>query len=187
MIDLRTPTNLFETKPAPVEPVLQQEIEQFYYWEAKLLNDRRFEEWFALLAPEIHYFMPLRRTHITKDADLEYSRIGEYAHFDDNAEMMKGRLRKLMSDVSWSENPASRTRHLISNVIVVPGLDPDEYHVSNAFIVYRNRLERQLDIFGGERKDTLRRTDSEAGFEIVERTILLDQSTILSNNLSFFF
>jgi hypothetical protein len=33
----------------------------------------------------------------------------------------------------------------------------------------------------------LRRTDSEAGFAIVKRTVLLDQSTVLSNNLSFFF
>ena len=186
-IDIQSPAAAFQTKPKPVDLHLQHEIEQFYYWEAKLLNDRRFPEWFDLLADDIRYFMPIRTTHIMRDADREYSGIGEYAHFDDNAEMMRGRLRKITSDVSWSENPASRTRHLISNVMIIDGDHAGEYHVSNVFIVYRNRLERQQDLFAGERQDVLRRNDSGAGFEIAERTILIDQSTILSNNLSFFF
>lgn len=187
MIDAESPTTAFRTKPALVDLGLQHEIEQFYYWEAKLLNDRRFQEWFDLLAEDIHYFMPIRTTRIMREAEQEYSGAHEYAHFDDNAQMMQGRLRKITSDVSWSENPASRTRHAISNVMIVDGENPDEYRVSNVFIVYRNRLERQLDIFAGERKDILRRTGGEAGFEIAKRTILIDQSTILANNLSFFF
>ncbi|WP_396922427.1 aromatic-ring-hydroxylating dioxygenase subunit beta [Mycolicibacterium sp.] len=186
-IDIATPAVAFQTKPKPADPHLQQEIEQFYYWEAKLLNDRRFPEWFDLLADDIRYFMPIRTTHIMREADLEYSGAGEYAHFDDDAEMMRGRLRKITSDVSWSENPASRTRHAISNVMIIDGDHDGEYRVSSVFIVYRNRLERQLDIFAGERQDLLRRNGSDAGFEIAKRTILIDQSTILSNNLSFFF
>jgi biphenyl 2,3-dioxygenase beta subunit len=59
--------------------------------------------------------------------------------------------------------------------------------VSSAFILYRNRLERQVDIFAGERRDVLRRADNGLGFKIAKRTILLDQSTLLSNNLSMFF
>ncbi|AFO50096.1 aromatic-ring-hydroxylating dioxygenase subunit beta [Pseudomonas asiatica] len=187
MIDSANRADVFLRKPAPVAPELQHEVEQFYYWEAKLLNDRRFEEWFALLAEDIHYFMPIRTTRIMRDSRLEYSGSREYAHFDDDATMMKGRLRKITSDVSWSENPASRTRHLVSNVMIVGAEAEGEYEISSAFIVYRNRLERQLDIFAGERRDTLRRNTSEAGFEIVNRTILIDQSTILANNLSFFF
>ncbi|KAF0964529.1 MULTISPECIES: aromatic-ring-hydroxylating dioxygenase subunit beta [Rhodococcus] len=187
MLDAAKDYASFQTKPAPVDLALQQEIEQFYYWEAKLLNDRRFPEWFELLAEDIHYFMPIRTTHIMRETDLEYTGAREYAHFDDNAHMMRGRLRKITSDVSWSENPASRTRHVISNVMIVPGENPGEYHISNVFIVYRNRLERQVDIFAGERKDIIRRVDTEAGFELAKRTILIDQSTIISNNLSFFF
>lgn len=187
MLDAANISDTFRKKPAPVSLELQNEIEQFYYWEAKLLNDRRFVEWFALLADDIHYFMPIRTTHIMREANLEYSGPGDYAHFDDNAQMMRGRLRKITSDVSWSENPASRTRHLISNVMIVESETPGEYLVSNVFLVYRNRLERQLDIFAGERQDVLRRVDTGAGFEIAKRTILIDQSTLLSNNLSFFF
>ena len=187
MIETKSPTTPFVVKPKPVDVALQQEIEQFYYWEAKLLNDRRFPEWFALLADDIRYSMPIRTTRVLRDSVNEYSGPNGYAHFDENAEMMRQRLRKITSDVSWSENPASRTRHLISNVMIVDGDHPDEYQTSNVFVVYRNRLERQVDIFAGERKDVLRRTGSDSGFEIARRTILLDQSTLLSNNLSFFF
>ena len=187
MIETNSPTIPFLAKPAPVDVALQQEIEQFYYWEAKLLNDRRYHEWFAILSDDIHYVMPIRTTRVMRETSQEYNGPKDYAHFDENALTMRQRLRKITSDVSWSENPASRTRHVISNVMVVDGEQPDEYETSNVFVVYRNRLERQVDIFAGERKDLLRRTGSDSGFEIVRRTILLDQSTILSNNLSFFF
>lgn len=187
MFDPATKADIVSRKPVRVSPELQHEVEQFYYWEAKLLNDRRFEEWFTLLAKDIRYFMPIRTTKIMRDAAQEYSKANEYAHFDEDAATMKGRLRKIVSDVGWSENPASRTRHIVSNVMILNEGSAGKYEVSSVFIVYRNRLERQTDIFAGERRDTLRRTDAEAGFEIVNRTILIDQSTILANNLSFFF
>ena len=187
MIETTLPAIPFGAKPAPVDVALQQEIEQFYYWEAKLLNDRRFDEWFALLADDIRYCMPIRSTRIMRDVGEEYTLPGEHAHFDENAQTMRQRLRKITSDVGWSENPASRTRHVVSNVMIVNGELPDEYDVSSVFLLYRNRLERQVDIFAGERRDLLRRTGGEGAFEIARRTILLDQSTLLSNNLSFFF
>ena len=42
--------------------VLQHEIEQFLYREAALLDERRFHDWFALLADDLEYWMPLRTT-----------------------------------------------------------------------------------------------------------------------------
>lgn len=44
-----------------------------------------------------------------------------------------------------------------------------------------------MDIFAGERRDVLRRANNGLGFKIARRTILIDQSTILANNLSVFF
>lgn len=171
----------------PVDPALQQEIEQFYYWESRLLDGRHFKEWFDLMAPDIRYCMPIRTTRILRDSHLEVSGPHDYAHFDDDLPTMKGRLTKVLSDVGWSENPASRTRHIISNVTVEEVRESGELLVRSAFILYRNRLERQVDLFVGERVDVLRRVETECGFAIARRTILLDQSTLLSNNLSVFF
>lgn len=170
-----------------IAPELQQEIEQFYYWEARLLDERHFPEWFALLAQDIHYFMPIRTTHILRERNLEVSDAHSYAHFDDDLSTMKGRLRKLESDLGWSENPPSRTRHLITNITIEEVRAQGELFVRSAFLLYRNRLERQVDVFAGERQDVLRRVPTECGFEIARRTILIDQSTLLSNNLSIFF
>lgn len=187
-----TPASV-ENTPAPtfrrntVSPALQNEIEQFYFWEARLLDGRHFQEWFSLFAPDIRYFMPIRTTRILRDAKLELSGTHDYAHFDEDLTSLRSRLTKVMSDVGWSENPASRTRHLITNVTVEEARGNGELVVRSGFILYRNRLERQVDLFVGERVDVLRRVDSESGFAIAKRTILLDQSTLLSNNLSIFF
>ena len=166
---------------------LQNEIEQFYYREAQLLDHRAYEAWFALLEKDIRYFMPLRTNRMLREGDLEYSGDHDFAHFDETYETMYGRIRKVTSDLGWAENPPSRTRHLVSNVIVKAAAEPDTFEVDSAFILYRNRLERQVDIFAGERRDVLRRADNDLGFKIAKRTILLDQSTLLSNNLSMFF
>lgn len=176
----------YANKPKPVGVELQHEVEQFLYWELKLLTDRRYQDWFALLAQDLRYWMPIRSTKIMREVAQEYTDEEGFAHFDDNWHTMKGRIRKIMSDVGWSENPASRLRYLVGNVMIVPESD-SVLNVVSAMMVYRTRQERQLDVFACERQDVLRRVDTEAGFEIVSRRILIDQSTILSNNLSFFF
>lgn len=176
----------FASKPNAVSLELQHEVEQFLYWEVKLLTDRRYQDWFELLAQDIRYWMPIRSTKIMREVAQEYTDEDGFAHFDDNWHTMKGRIRKIMSDVGWSENPASRLRYLVGNVMIVPESE-STLNVVSAMMVYRTRQERQLDVFACERQDVLRRVDTDAGFEIANRRILIDQSTILSNNLSFFF
>ncbi len=167
--------------------IIQHEVEQFYYSEATMLDDRDFTSWFKLLHEDIRYFMPIRSNRIQREGRLEYTRDDEYAHFDDTYDMMRGRIRKLQADVGWSENPASRTRHIIGNVVIDSESESGILEVSSSFILYRNRLERQVDIFAGDRNDQLVRSDGESAFIIRNRTIHIDQSTILSNNLSIFF
>jgi biphenyl 2,3-dioxygenase subunit beta len=186
MLDIIT-KNDFSVKPAPVSVELQQEIEQFYFWEAKLMGDRNWESWFTLMSKEIEYWAPIRTTRIMRETEKEYTNKNGFAHFFDDWNMLEGRIRKIMSDVGWSENPASRLRHIVSNVLIWKGAEEGEYDVSTSVITYRNRQERQADIFSAERQDKIRRVDDERGFEVVKRKILLDQSTVLSNNISFFF
>ena len=175
-----------------IDPALQQEIEQFYYREALLLDNSGFEEWSKLLGEDLRYFMPIRRNVLFSsrskaDAVSRISADDEFAHFDDDIVAMRGRIRKLLSDYSWSENPASRTRHIVSNVIINEGNETGSYQVCSNFLLYRNRLEHQVDMWAGQRQDIIKRSDNRLGFEISKRTILLDQSTLISNNLSVIF
>lgn len=180
-----------ETVQARVRPwraslELQHEIEQFLYREAALLDNREFDQWLEVLAEDIRYFMPLRTNRSRREQNLEYSNDRESAVFDDDKQMMKTRVRKLRAPGSWAEDPPSRTRHIVSNVIVEEERGKDSFLVSSAFLTYRNRGERHVDILAGERRDVLRRADTALGFEIAARTILIDQATLLAYNISFF-
>jgi 3-phenylpropionate/cinnamic acid dioxygenase small subunit len=174
--------------PTPlVEPALQQAIEQFLYYEAQLLDDRRLDEWYALLADDIHYFMPTRYNRLKREADREFSGPHEAALFDEDKLSLGQRIRRLRTGMAWAEDPPSRTRHLVSNVMIRPTSNPGEYEVDCYYLLYRSRLEREVEVFVGMRHDLLRRTATPAGWQIARRTIILDQATLLARNLSFFF
>src|SRR5581483_4596428 len=53
------------------------------------------------------------------------------------------------------------------------------------FVVYRNRLEMETDLFVGRREDTLRRVGGQ--WKIARRVILLEQNVLLAKNLTGFF
>ena len=85
-----------ETTVSPEQAmVLQYEVEQFLYREAALLDDRRFAEWFALIADDIHYWMPIRRTVTVENLHLEYARADGMAYFDDDKADLRMRVEKL--------------------------------------------------------------------------------------------
>lgn len=163
------------------------EVEQFLFREAALLDNRKFENWLDVVADDIRYFMPIRTNRSRREQHLEYSGDQDSAYFDDDKEMLKSRVRKLRTPGSWAEEPPSRTRHLVTNVVIEEDLGESRFLVSSAFLLYRNRVERHVDILAGERRDVLRRADNPLGFEIAARTILLDQATLLSYSISFLF
>lgn len=172
---------------ARVAPELQQEIEQFLYAEAALVDARGFDEWLTLLADDLRYVMPTRRTTLRREQDREISAADEVALFDEDKASMELRVGRLNTGMAWAEEPPSRTRHLITNVRIRPGDRDGEYRVACDFLVYRNRLERDVDLFVGQREDILRVADNAYGYVIAQRRIVLDQSTVLAANLSIFF
>lgn len=165
-------------------PQLQYEVEQFLYAEAALLDGRRFREWLALFAPDIHYWMPIRRTVTLSDLDREFTRLGDAAFFDDDRAMLEMRVKKLEAGSAWSEDPPSRSRHMLANVRILE-VSGDEAMVESAFHLYRTRLNSEIDSWVGRRVDGLRRTAE--GFRIFRRHIFLDQTVILSTNMSTLF
>ena len=163
---------------------LQHEVEQFLYDEAALLDARKYREWFALLAEDIHYWMPIRRTVTKKDLDLEFTKPGSMAFFDDDRELLEMRIKKLEASSAWSEDPPSRTRHFVSNARILSVLN-DEVTLDACFHVYRTRLNTDTDNWVGRRTDVLRRSGT--SFRLAKRHIFLDQTVIVSKNMSTIF
>jgi biphenyl 2,3-dioxygenase beta subunit len=165
--------------------VLQVQVEQFYYDEAALLDAHTYDAWVELFTEDTHYFMPIRRTMSRRELAKEFTKPGEMAFFDDDLETLRGRVRKLASGTAWAEDPPSRTRHIITNVRIVESLD-GEFTVESNVLLYRTRLKSEENQWIGLRRDKLRR-DPETGFRIASRHIYLDQTLLLSRNLSNFF
>jgi chlorobenzene dioxygenase small subunit/benzene/toluene dioxygenase beta subunit len=182
------PVNSQQTA-APILPAASADelhaISQFLYHEAELLDAQRIAEWIELMADDLTYVMPISENRGPRDRQRQWSAPDELAYFDEGKEHLRLRLRKLESGAAWAEEPQSRTRHLITNVRARRRADGD-FEVRSNFLTYRNRSERQADFLVGERIDGLRSTGRGEGFEIYQRRILLDQSTYLANNLSFF-
>ncbi len=161
---------------------VRDEIEEFLLTEAELLDDRRYKDWLALFAEDLRYEMPLRVTR-EKGADWE---IAPHARrIDDTIETLTIRVQRLDSEYAWAENPPSRTRHFITNVRVEPTEQPDEYRVRSNVLVYRSQgVSAEYNLLTADRRDLLRRTAD--GWEIARRTVVLDQTTLATHNLSFF-
>jgi 3-phenylpropionate/cinnamic acid dioxygenase small subunit len=110
-----------------------REVEQFLYWEARLLDERRFHEWLELLTDDLHYWMAgrsnryLRVSKAIAILDPErYTEEGltkedELAILDETKETLDRRVARLETGMAWAEDPPSCTRHMISNIEVEPG------------------------------------------------------------------
>jgi biphenyl 2,3-dioxygenase beta subunit len=164
--------------------VRQYEVERFYYDEAALLDAHRYDQWLALFTDDANYFMPIRRTRMQRELDKEFTQPGEMAFFSDTKTLLAGRVAKLKSGRSWAEDPPSRTRHLITNVRILRD-DGRVLEVESNFHVYRTRLNSEENSWIGSRRDVLRRVED--SFQIADRKIFLEQTLLLSRNLSNFF
>jgi 3-phenylpropionate/cinnamic acid dioxygenase small subunit len=180
------------TAPPPdlARLVLKDEVEQFLYREAELLDERRYEEWLALFTDDARYWMPMRRNVPHDEGAREFTREGlDVNWFDEGRDTLGRRVKQLLTGIHWAEEPPSRICHMVSNVQVLSarpaGPAPTEIAVKSRFLVYRNRVETETDILVGKREDLLRR--AEGGLMIARRKITLDQSVLLAKNLTFFF
>jgi 3-phenylpropionate/cinnamic acid dioxygenase small subunit len=170
--------------------LLKEEIEDFLHREADLLDERRYEDWLALCADDIRYWMPIRRNVKFGDEAREFTGADHDINwFDERKDTLARRVKQIMTGLHWAEEPVSRISHLISNVRLLElrpsPAAPAEVLVGCRFLVYRNRVETETDIFVGKREDVLRRAGP--GWRIARRKIVLDQNVLMAKNLTVFF
>jgi 3-phenylpropionate/cinnamic acid dioxygenase small subunit len=170
--------------------LLKQEVEEFLYHEAELLDERRYEAWLELLANDVHYWMPMRRNVKYGELEREFTREGQDINwFDEGKDTLTRRVQQILTGVHWAEEPLSRICHMVSNVQLLhvsPSvLEPAEVTVKCRFLIYRNRVETETDILVGKREDVLRRVSGQ--WKITQRKVILDQNVLLAKNLTFFF
>ena len=163
---------------------LWYELMQFYIREAWLLDDRKFRDWLDLFTDDVLYFMPRRRNVHRKDLEQELTPVGDLAIFEDDKTYLRMRVERLETGMAWAEDPPSRTRHLVGN-LVAEQLPNGEVEAKTAFILHRSHHETEENVFAGSREDMLRQVAGQ--WKIARRVIVLDANVILAKNLSIFF
>lgn len=88
----------------------------FLYREARHLDDREWEPWLALYAPEAEYWMPAwdDDDKLTEDPHREISLI-----YYPNRNGLEDRVFRIQTERSSASMPEPRTSHMLSNVEVL--------------------------------------------------------------------
>jgi p-cumate 2,3-dioxygenase beta subunit len=147
-----------------MEPtVTRQEIEDFLYEEAALLDEWRLQEWLELLTEDAAYYVP------ATDIPEGDHRTTLFLIADD-AVRLRSRVKQLLGKSAHAETPHSRTRRLLSNVRI-RGVENGRISVTANFAVYRLRLE-QVDTYVGRYEYVLVR--HQGRLKIRERRAILD-------------
>ena len=95
---------------------------RFLVEEAAILDAGDWARWLTLLTDDVRYVMPVR---VTTVADAGFDGRPDMAHFDEDRYAIEKRVQRLLTDHAWTEDPPSRTRHLVTNVRTFPGDDGD--------------------------------------------------------------
>jgi 3-phenylpropionate/cinnamic acid dioxygenase small subunit len=166
---------------------LLHEVTDFLYHEVDLLDERDYKEWLNLLHPEVRYFVPIAR-NVPRTSTAEYTREQQdNAWMDEGYATLEKRVKQLLTNIHWAEEPPSRVSHLITNtrLVSVDG-EPGERSVTvrSRFFVYQNRIDDEVNHFVGKRTDTL--IEMDGSWKLKHRTVHLDQSVLLAKALTVF-
>ena len=150
-------------------PGILQQVEDFMYMEARLLDEWRLAEWFELMTEDVRYEVPA--------TDVRGDHFDTLAIISDDAARLRQRVEQLLGNAMWCENPRSRTRRLIGNVCV-RGEQDGELDVIANFIIHRFGNGRS-DAFVGKYEYELVRTAE--SFRIRRRMVLLDHESLIEH------
>jgi 3-phenylpropionate/cinnamic acid dioxygenase small subunit len=168
---------------------LMREIEDFFYAEADLLDEREYDPWLDLLTEDIVYWMPMRKNVSYDKRDRDITAENDMAWMHDDKDTLRKRVKQIQTGIHWADEPVSRVSHLITNIRLaepISALEEGQKAMTKCrFIVYRNRVEDETDFLVGRREDTLLRTGGQ--LKIARRKIILDQCVLLAKNLTMFF
>lgn len=117
-------------------PFTRDDIIDFIYAEARMLDEGRFSEWLALWMPDAHYWMPLdyKQTDPVNQTSLLY---------EDNF-MLRLRVERLNGARTFSQKPKSRCHHVIQRPFVdIFEPDTGRFQTNTSMHYIETRLDEQ--------------------------------------------
>ena len=170
-------------------------VQQFYYREARLLDNRQYLSWLGLLTDDPDYRIPSRfiptpnpqqrGTEAYHAVDNELGRGGPYQAplRVENVFTLAIRADRAFKVNAWADNPPPRTRRFITNVEVFK--TADGYQTYNNFMMTYSRHDNANFTYSGQRRDTLREVDGE--LKISRREVIHDWNVMSIPTMGLFF
>jgi p-cumate 2,3-dioxygenase beta subunit len=147
----------------PNATVSRQDVEDFLYAEAALIDELKLDQWLALFLDDATYHVPALDVREAAPADSLYLIM-------DTMPRLQSRVRQYQGRAMWVENPPSRTRHMVSNIRIL-ATQGDTLQVAANFVVYRLR-DDSVDTYIGRYEHTLVQTPQ--GLKFKARKCILD-------------
>ena len=149
------------------------DAEDLLYAEARLLDERRYAEWLAMLTADASYWIPQNG----EGGDPSH----EISIVYDDAARLQDRVARLGTGMAHAQNPPSKTRRFISNVQIVE-TEENRATISSVFLMYELRRGRER-IFAGRYEHRMRYEDGR--WKIAAKKAGLVNNDEVIDNLTF--
>jgi p-cumate 2,3-dioxygenase beta subunit len=149
----------------------RDQVEEFLYHEAELIDDWRLPEWSELYTDDARYDV----TSLDCDDPINSSSKDSLFLLADDKERLTSRAKRLMKKTAHAEYPHSKVRHIIGNVRV--GLNAgDEIKVKANFVVFRTKDDNTSQYMGQVHYVLVPRDSG--GFAIKSKRCILDLNSL---------
>jgi benzoate/toluate 1,2-dioxygenase beta subunit len=120
------------------------EVENFLYREARLLDDRQWDEWITLYSPGVEYWMPAwdDDDQLVEDPQQHISLI-----YYPNRDGLEDRVFRIKTERSGASTPEPRTSHNLSNIEITAERD-GAMDVRFNWLTLSHRYKDTLTFFG---------------------------------------
>ena len=144
--------------------VTRQQVEDFLYHEAALLDAWKLDEWLTLLTEDAVYRVPSNDRPVADPASTLFT-------IADDIHRIRARVTRLKDPKAHAEMPPSRTRRMIANVRIAEQ-DARTVKAEANFIVHRFRRNDSVYQYVGQYRYTLLIVTG--GFKIASREAVID-------------
>jgi p-cumate 2,3-dioxygenase beta subunit len=151
-----------------IENYNRSNLENFIYHEADLLDQWKLDEWLELLDDNFIYQIP-------SNDSLDTTHRKSLFLVADDSNRIKERVHRLKDKNAHAEFPHSRTRRIITNVLVREVNKIDEKIIINLhanFITYRFKRGGDIRTYVGSYQYVI--TEFDENYKIMQKKVILD-------------
>ena len=124
----------------PASAASESRLIQFVYEEARLIDEKRFDEWYELFADDARYWMPLTRNQPDGESHTSL--------FYEDKLLLRVRIERLKSPRSFSQHQPSFCQHILQHPAIEGTTEADGWRLRTPFVYVESQLDTQIVLAG---------------------------------------